>query len=84
MTCLIDICKHYLTIAIFMVGIGFGNSLHAQAWSTPADLSLTAEDADGPQVGANSAGRFVSVWFRPDPMTFVFTIQASSSADGIT
>jgi LPXTG-motif cell wall-anchored protein len=50
------------------------------AWSTPADLSATEQNASDPQVTVSSTGLATAVWYRDDGSHYI--IQSSTSQSG--
>jgi LPXTG-motif cell wall-anchored protein len=55
-------------------------SQNGAAWSTPADLSATGQDADDPQVTVDSTGLATAVWYRWNGSNDI--IQSSTSLNG--
>ena len=56
------------------------SSLNGAAWSTPANLSPTGQDASNPQITVAVSGLATAVWDRYDGTNFI--LQASTSLDG--
>jgi len=68
------------TLASALVLVAFPAAALVGSWSTPADLSVTGQDAYDLQVTVSSTGLATAVWYRDDGSNYI--IQSSTSQNG--